>query len=116
MFATTAAHAVIPSCPALNCVSFFSQTSCMAPAQPTGTICPAALPTGPPAAAAAAAEAASTLPDLLSDVPFALAPHLQAMQGRLALMPDVLLLRDIHCNMASFQYDFTLENSVLQNA
>lgn len=59
--------------------------------------------------------AASTLPDLLGDIPFTLAPHVLAMQAGLPLIPDVLLSRDINYNLASFQYDFTLENSVLHN-
>lgn len=59
--------------------------------------------------------AVSTLPDLLGDIPFTLAPHVLAMQAGLPLVPDVLLSRDINYNLASFQYDFTLENSVLHN-
>lgn len=55
------------------------------------------------------------LPDLLGDIPFTLAPHVLAMQAGLPLVPDVLLSRDINYNLASFQYDFTLENSVLHN-
>lgn len=55
------------------------------------------------------------LPDLLGDIPFTLAPHVLAMQAGLPLIPDVLLSRDINYNLASFQYDFTLENSVLHN-
>ncbi|XP_041822835.1 UBAP1-MVB12-associated (UMA)-domain containing protein 1 [Melanotaenia boesemani] len=65
---------------------------------------------GPPAV-----EAASALPDLLGDIPFTLAPHVLAMQAGCPLVPDVLLSRDINYNLASFQYDFTLENSVLHN-
>ncbi|XP_068189990.1 UBAP1-MVB12-associated (UMA)-domain containing protein 1 [Antennarius striatus] len=92
-----------------------SKSSCPVPAQPTVTNRPAAPPPTPPAAAASV-EAVSTLPDLLGDVPFALAPHIQAMQAGFALMPDVLLLRDVNYKLAGFQYDFTLENSVLHNA
>uniref|UniRef100_A0A3Q0QX41 UBAP1-MVB12-associated (UMA) domain containing 1 n=1 Tax=Amphilophus citrinellus TaxID=61819 RepID=A0A3Q0QX41_AMPCI len=66
---------------------------------------------GPPAV-----EAPSTLPDLLMDVPFTLAPHVLAMQAGFPLIPDVLLSRDINYNLASFQYDFTLENSILHSA
>lgn len=65
---------------------------------------------------APAAEVPSTLPDLLGDIPFTLAPHVLAMQAGVPLVPDVLLSRDINYNLSSFQYDFTLENSVLHNA
>ncbi|XP_018609984.1 UBAP1-MVB12-associated (UMA)-domain containing protein 1 [Scleropages formosus] len=58
------------------------------------------------------AEGGPTLTDLLSDVPFTLAPHVLAMQMA-PPVPDVLLSRDISDNLASFRYDFTLENSVL---
>lgn len=77
---------------------------------------PPALPTMMPlAGTSAAVEAAATLPDLLGDVPFTLAPHVLAMQAGFPAIPDVLLSRDINYNLASFQYDFTLENSVLHN-
>ncbi|KAK7899594.1 hypothetical protein WMY93_020447 [Mugilogobius chulae] len=49
------------------------------------------------------------------DIPFTLAPHVLAMQAGFPLIPDVLLSRDINYNLASFQYDFTLENSVVHN-
>ncbi|XP_013874679.1 UBAP1-MVB12-associated (UMA)-domain containing protein 1 [Austrofundulus limnaeus] len=65
---------------------------------------------GPPAV-----EAASTLPDLLGDIPFTLAPHVLALQAGFSVVPDVLLSRDMNYNLASFQYDFTLENSVLHS-
>lgn len=77
---------------------------------------PLALPTTAAIAGTSAVEAASTLPDLLGDIPFTLAPHVLAMQAGFPLIPDVLLARDINYNLASFQYDFTLENSVLHNA
>ncbi|XP_037831674.1 UBAP1-MVB12-associated (UMA)-domain containing protein 1 [Kryptolebias marmoratus] len=71
-------------------------------------------PTGP-AEGPPAADAASTLPDLLGDIPFTLAPHVLAVQAGFSMVPDVLLSRDINYNLASFQYDFTLENSVLHS-
>lgn len=80
------------------------------------TYFPTALPTTAQIAGPSASEAVSTLPDLLGDVPFTLAPHVQAMQTGFSLFPDVLLSRDINYNLANFQYDFTLENSVLHNA
>ncbi|KAK5855506.1 hypothetical protein PBY51_005603 [Eleginops maclovinus] len=97
-----------------------SQSSCPYPALPSDIKRPA--PPPPPAAAAApdpspsAGESASQLPDLLGDVPFSLAPHVLAVQVGLPLFPDLLLDRDLNYNLSSFQYDFTLENSVLQNA
>lgn len=93
-----------------------SKSSCLAPALPTDTKHPTALPTTAPTAGTSAVESASTIPDLLGDVPFTLAPHVLAMQAGFPLIPDVLLSRDINYNLASFQYDFTLENSVLHNA
>ncbi|CAN9504151.1 unnamed protein product [Ophioblennius macclurei] len=89
-----------------------SKPSRPAPAQPLDT-------RSPPTSASPAhlvVEAASALPDLLGDVPFALAPHILAVQTAFPLIPDVLLSRDINYNLANFQYDFTLENSVLYNA
>nr|XP_019946383.1 PREDICTED: UBAP1-MVB12-associated (UMA)-domain containing protein 1 isoform X2 [Paralichthys olivaceus] len=73
------------------------------------------LPTIGQAPGPSAAETASTLPDVLGDVPFTLAPHVLTMQAGFQLIPDVLLSRDINYNLANFQYDFTLENSVLHN-
>lgn len=102
--------------PSTNVIVHPSKSAPAAPGQPANTKQPAALPTTAPAAAPSAVEAASTLPDLLGDVPFTLAPHVLAMQTGFPLVPDVLLSRDINYNLASFQYDFTLENSVLQNA
>lgn len=59
---------------------------------------------------------AVTLPDLLGDVPFTLAPHVLAVQTGFPVIPDVLLSRDINYNLSSFQYDFSLENSVLYSS
>lgn len=72
-------------------------------------------PPGPSSSTVGTDHAAPGLPDLLGDIPFTLAPHVLAMQAGLPLVPDVLLSRDINYNLASFQYDFTLENSVLHN-
>ncbi|XP_034747806.1 UBAP1-MVB12-associated (UMA)-domain containing protein 1 [Etheostoma cragini] len=96
--------------------ALLSLSSCTVPAAPTNTKPPAAFPTSAPVAGPPAVEAASTLPDLLGDVPFTLAPHVLAMQAGRPLFPDVLLSRDMNYNLTSFQYDFTLENSVLHNA
>ncbi|CAG11657.1 unnamed protein product, partial [Tetraodon nigroviridis] len=70
-------------------------------------------PAAEPAAASSSASAAVLL-DLLGDVPFTLAPHVLAMQASFPLGPDVLVSQDF--NLASFHYDFTLENSVLHNS
>lgn len=66
-----------------------------------------------PAATCAApvvTDPAAALPDFLGDVPFVLAPHVAAVQTGLPAIPD------INYNLSTFQYDFTLENSVLQNS
>uniref|UniRef100_A0A3B5L802 UBAP1-MVB12-associated (UMA) domain containing 1 n=1 Tax=Xiphophorus couchianus TaxID=32473 RepID=A0A3B5L802_9TELE len=76
---------------------------------------PALLDVGP-AGGLQSVEVTSALPDLLGDVPFTLAPHVLAMQAGSSMVPDVLLSRDVNYNLASFQYDFTLENSVLHNS
>ncbi|XP_047461731.1 UBAP1-MVB12-associated (UMA)-domain containing protein 1 [Mugil cephalus] len=93
-----------------------SKSSVPTPTQSNDINLPAALPNVGPVASPPAMEAASTLPDLLGDIPFTLAPHVLAMQMGSPLVPDVLLSRDINYNLASFQYDFTLENSVLYDA
>ena len=54
-----------------------------------------------------------SVPDFLGDVPFTLAPHILAMQAGFTLNSDLVLSRDINYNLTSFNYDFTLENSVL---
>lgn len=51
--------------------------------------------------------------ELLSDVPFTLAPHVLAAQGIVSDLPDHLLSHDVGDNLSRFWYDFTLENSVL---
>lgn len=61
----------------------------------------------------ATVEVALSLPELLGDVPFTLAPHILAMQAGFPLLPELRLSRDINDNLANFHYDFTLENSVL---
>lgn len=58
-------------------------------------------------------ESSSLMSDLLNDVPFALAPHVAAVQGARSDLPDRLLTCDISESLARFWYDFTLENSVL---
>uniref|UniRef100_A0A8V0XKV8 UBAP1-MVB12-associated (UMA) domain containing 1 n=1 Tax=Gallus gallus TaxID=9031 RepID=A0A8V0XKV8_CHICK len=58
-------------------------------------------------------ESSPFMSDLLSDVPFALAPHVLAVQGTHNDVPDRLLTYNINDNLSRFWYDFTLENSVL---
>ncbi|KAF7647367.1 hypothetical protein LDENG_00173430, partial [Lucifuga dentata] len=96
--------------PSTNVIVQPSKSSCMIPAQPMDPMLPSALTTTVPAA-----DTGPSLPDLLGDIPFTLAPHVLAMQAGFSLMPDVLLSRDMNYNLAHFQYDFTLENSVLCN-
>ncbi|NXH01214.1 UMAD1 protein, partial [Loxia leucoptera] len=60
-----------------------------------------------------ALESSPFMSDLLSDVPFALAPHVLAVQGTHSDVPDRLLTYNINDNLSRFWYDFTLENSVL---
>lgn len=108
--------------PSTNVIVQPSRSSCPRPAQHADTkqhpaaAVAAAFPWAAPAAVTSAVEAASPLPDLLGDVPFTLAPHVLAMQTGLPLIPDLLLSRDLNYNLVNFQYDFTLENSVLHNA
>ncbi|XP_020494281.1 UBAP1-MVB12-associated (UMA)-domain containing protein 1 isoform X2 [Labrus bergylta] len=99
--------------PSTNVIVQPSRSYCPYPAQAANL--PAASPVSAPAAGSAAVEAAPTHPDLLGDIPFTLAPHVLAMQAGFPLIPDVLMSRDINYSLASFQYDFTLENSVLHN-
>lgn len=96
--------------PSTNVIVQLPKSSCSYPAQPP---CPPGFPTAVPAAGPATATA-SALPDLLGDVPFTLAPHVLAMQASFPLIPDVLVSQDF--SLASFHYDFTLENSVLHNS
>ncbi|XP_042551956.1 UBAP1-MVB12-associated (UMA)-domain containing protein 1 isoform X1 [Dipodomys spectabilis] len=58
-------------------------------------------------------ENSSLMVELLSDVPFTLAPHVLAVQGTISDLPDHLLSYDVSENLSRFWYDFTLENSVL---
>ncbi|XP_046278511.1 UBAP1-MVB12-associated (UMA)-domain containing protein 1 isoform X1 [Marmota monax] len=58
-------------------------------------------------------ESSSLMAELLSDVPFTLAPHVLAVQGTISDLPDHLLSYDVSENLSRFWYDFTLENSVL---
>lgn len=58
-------------------------------------------------------ESNSSMLELLSDVPFTLAPHVLAVQDTCNDIPRQLLSYDVSDNLTRFWYDFTLENSVL---
>ncbi|XP_010585551.1 UBAP1-MVB12-associated (UMA)-domain containing protein 1 isoform X2 [Loxodonta africana] len=58
-------------------------------------------------------ENSSFMAELLSDIPFTLAPHVLAVQGPISDLPDHLLSYDVSENLSRFWYDFSLENSVL---
>ncbi|KAM6449999.1 UBAP1-MVB12-associated (UMA)-domain containing protein 1 [Liasis olivaceus] len=55
----------------------------------------------------------SSMLEFLSDVPFALAPHVLAVQDTCNDFSRQLFSCDVNDNLARFWYDFTLENSVL---
>ncbi|XP_043545819.1 UBAP1-MVB12-associated (UMA)-domain containing protein 1 isoform X1 [Chiloscyllium plagiosum] len=55
--------------------------------------------------------------ELLSDVPFTLAPHILTLQASFHDFPDTLHLpKNMNETVANFWYDFTLENSVLSDS
>ncbi|KAH0627435.1 hypothetical protein JD844_003128 [Phrynosoma platyrhinos] len=58
-------------------------------------------------------ESSSSMLELLSDVPFTLAPHVLAVQDTCNDLSRHLLSCDVNDNLTRFWYDFTLENSVL---
>ncbi|XP_062865715.1 UBAP1-MVB12-associated (UMA)-domain containing protein 1 [Trichomycterus rosablanca] len=78
------------------------------PAQPSPTP-----PVSKPPAEPTYTDPVPVLSDLLGDIPFTLAPHILAMQAGPPGLPEFSLPRDINENLASFCYDFSLENSVL---
>lgn len=59
------------------------------------------------------AESNPFMSELLSDVPFTLAPHVLAAQDACSDLPQQLLSYDVNDSLTRFWYDFTLENSVL---
>ncbi|KAM6958813.1 UBAP1-MVB12-associated (UMA)-domain containing protein 1 [Aplochiton taeniatus] len=102
--------------PSTNVIVLPSKASSAPPARPSAVdlLPPASAPVTS-APLSQTVDAAPSLPELLGDVPFTLAPHVLAMQTGFSLIPDVLLSRDINHNLSNFHYDFTLENSVLCN-
>ncbi|XP_034089901.1 UBAP1-MVB12-associated (UMA)-domain containing protein 1 isoform X2 [Gymnodraco acuticeps] len=91
-----------------------SEASCPYPSLASDIKRPAPLP--PPSSSSSVGESSSVLPDLLEDVPFSLSPHVLTVMSSLQLIPDLLLNPELSYNLSSFQYDFSLENSVLRNA
>ncbi|KAK2829963.1 hypothetical protein Q5P01_017894 [Channa striata] len=67
--------------PSTNVIVQPSKSSCTTPAQPSDMKLPATLPSVQALAEPSAVEAALTVPDLLGDIPFTLAPHVLAMQA-----------------------------------
>lgn len=55
----------------------------------------------------------SSVLEFPNDVPFALAPHILAVQDTCNDFSKQLISCDVNDNLARFWYDFTLENSVL---
>ncbi|KAL3044233.1 hypothetical protein OYC64_003968 [Pagothenia borchgrevinki] len=104
------------------------QASCPYPSLPSEASCPYPSlasdikrpapppPLPPPSSSSSVGESSSVLPDLLEDVPFSLSPHVLTVMSSLQLIPDLLLDPELSYNLSSFQYDFSLENSVLHNA
>lgn len=83
-------------------------------AKPAEEFTPSPIPSG--AGSGGDVAAAPSLPELLADVPFTLAPHILAMQTGRPLLPDLVLNTGLNDNLDSFRYDFTLENSVLNDS
>lgn len=54
-----------------------------------------------------------TMADLLNDIPFILAPHVQEVQNICQELPEPVPVYSLDETFARFHYDFTLENSVL---
>ncbi|XP_073438217.1 UBAP1-MVB12-associated (UMA)-domain containing protein 1 isoform X2 [Dendrobates tinctorius] len=54
-----------------------------------------------------------TMADLLNDIPFILAPHVQEVQNICQELPEPVPVYSSDETFARFHYDFTLENSVL---
>ncbi|KAM4688405.1 UBAP1-MVB12-associated (UMA)-domain containing protein 1 [Discoglossus pictus] len=58
-------------------------------------------------------EGNTVMAELLNDIPFSLAPHVQEVQNICRELPERVPLYNLEENFARFHYDFTLENSVL---
>ncbi|KAM8967271.1 UBAP1-MVB12-associated (UMA)-domain containing protein 1 [Pelodytes ibericus] len=58
-------------------------------------------------------EGSTLMSELLNDIPFILAPHIQEVQNICGELPERVPIYSMEENFARFHYDFTLENSVL---
>uniref|UniRef100_A0A8C5MV94 UBAP1-MVB12-associated (UMA) domain containing 1 n=1 Tax=Leptobrachium leishanense TaxID=445787 RepID=A0A8C5MV94_9ANUR len=58
-------------------------------------------------------EGSTLMAELLNDIPFILAPHIQEVQNICNELPERVPLYNLEEHVARFHYDFTLENSVL---
>ncbi|KAM4704878.1 UBAP1-MVB12-associated (UMA)-domain containing protein 1 isoform 1-T2 [Rhinophrynus dorsalis] len=58
-------------------------------------------------------EGNSAMAELLNDIPFILAPHVQEVQNICREHPQRVPIYNLEENFAQFHYDFSLENSVL---
>ncbi|KAG2464839.1 UBAP1-MVB12-associated (UMA)-domain containing protein 1 [Polypterus senegalus] len=61
-------------------------------------------------------EGAPLSSDVLADIPFTLAPHVLVLQTSFPDLPHALLLQDMNENLAKYEYDFSLENTVLYDS
>ncbi|XP_077363673.1 UBAP1-MVB12-associated (UMA)-domain containing protein 1 isoform X1 [Festucalex cinctus] len=99
--------------PSTNVIVLPSKAECPAPARPVETV----LSTDPSPThlgdRSSVVESSSSAPDVLGDIPFALAPHVQEMQQGFSSVTHMLLSKDMNSNLMYFQYDFTLEKSIL---
>ncbi|KAG8548162.1 hypothetical protein GDO81_026392 [Engystomops pustulosus] len=68
---------------------------------------------GSPRTSSQVSEGGPAMADLLNDIPFILAPHVQVVQNICQELPEPLHVYSPDETFARFHYDFTLENSVL---
>ncbi|XP_066440748.1 UBAP1-MVB12-associated (UMA)-domain containing protein 1 isoform X1 [Eleutherodactylus coqui] len=68
---------------------------------------------GPAKVASQLSEGNPAMADLLNDIPFILAPHVQEVQNICQELPEPVPVYSLDETFARFHYDFTLENSVL---
>ncbi|CAH2330140.1 Hypothetical predicted protein, partial [Pelobates cultripes] len=69
--------------------------------------------TGAPKLTSEMSEGSNLMTELLNDIPFILAPHVQEVQNICSELPERVPVYNLEENFARFHYDFTLENSVL---
>ncbi|KAM3928294.1 UBAP1-MVB12-associated (UMA)-domain containing protein 1 [Leptodactylus fuscus] len=68
---------------------------------------------GAPKLTSQVSDGSSAMADLLNDIPFILAPHVQEVQNICQELPEPVPVYSPDETFARFHYDFTLENSVL---